>query len=480
MTRITVRTLDGGETTVDDETLGRFTKQLEGSLLTPDDGEAFAEATTLWNGMIEKTPALVVQPVRTGDVQAAVDLAREHGLLLSVRGGGHNIAGTALADGGLTLDMSQMRDVEVDPEDRTARVGPGCLLGDVDEATQEHGLATALGFVSETGVAGLTLGGGFGYLTRSLGYTVDDLIEAEIVTADGQVRRASPGQNPDLFWGLRGGGHNLGVVTEFVFRLHEVGPTVTGGLRGFPAEDEAQARQALEVYRELTREAPRELTVFMLLRRAPPAPFVPEDWHGGRIAVFVICHVGGLEQAPQDLAPLSQLGDPIFDIVEPRPYTELQSLVDTTQPKGNRYYWKSEYTADLPDALLDTLGDLSLENPIPGGQLALAHIGGALNERPEDDGAVGNRDARYVAAAQAMWTPEDPEGEAYVRWTREAWRSFRPFSTGGNYVNFQTADEDETRVQGAYGDNLGRLAKVKASYDPDNLFRANRNVSPKE
>jgi FAD/FMN-containing dehydrogenase len=457
-----------------DGTVETFREGLHGALLSPQD-PGFEAATRLWNGMVEKTPARVVQPTGTADVVAAVDFARDHDLALSVRGGGHNIAGTALVDGGLTIDMSRLRGVLVDPEARTATVQAGCLLGDVDRETQLHGLATPLGFISEVGVAGLTLGGGMGYLTRRFGWTVDNLLEVEIVTADGRARRAGRNEHEDLFWAVRGAGANLGVVTSFTFRLHEVGPTVYGGLIAWPFE---RAGEILRAYRTFTAEAPRELTAFLIMFRAPPAPFVPEAWHGEWICAMSICYSGDLNGVEDALAPIRALGDPILDLLHEQPYTQLQSYLDATEPKGNHYYWKTEYADELSDDLLSTMRDLAEECPIPDAEIGILQLGGALNEHAEDDGAVGNRDARFAYAANGMWEPQEPDADRFRQWIRDAWQRFRPFSTGSSYINFQTADEDEDRVRETYGANFDRLVEVKQRYDPDNLFRSNRNIRP--
>jgi FAD/FMN-containing dehydrogenase len=455
-------------------TVETFRERLRGPLLSPED-PGFDEATLLWNGMIEKTPARVVQATGTADVVAAVDFARDHDLALSVRGGGHNIAGTALVDGGLTIDMSRLRGVLVDPEARTATAQSGCLLGDVDRETQLHGLATPLGFISEVGVAGLTLGGGMGYLTRRFGWTVDNLLEVEIVTADGQVRRASRNEHADLFWAIRGAGANFGVVTSFTFRLHAVGPMVYGGLIAWPFE---RADEILRAYRTFTAEAPPELTVFLIMFRAPPAPFVPTEWHGKRICAMSVCYSGDLDDVEDALAPIRALGDPIMDLLQEQPYTQLQSYLDATEPKGNHYYWKTEYADELSDELLATMRDLAEECPVPDAEVGFLHLGGALNEHDEDDGAVGNRAARFAYATNGMWEPDEPGAEAFPQWVRSAWERSRRFSTGGNYVNFQTADEDEERVRATYGANFDRVVEVKQKYDPHNVFRSNRNVRP--
>lgn len=474
MTRYTIAARNETTTMLTEEAIEAFRQCLRGPLLSRQDA-GFEEATRLWNGMIEKTAALVVQPTGTADIVAALDFARDHDLSLSVRGGGHNIAGTALVDGGLTIDMSQLRGIFVDPEARTAIVQAGCLLGDVDRETQLHGLATPLGFISEVGVAGLTLGGGLGYLTRRFGWTVDNLLEVEIVTADGRVRRASRKENADLFWAIRGAGANLGVVTSFTFRLHEVGPTIYGGLIAWPFE---RADEILPAYRTITAEAPRELALWMLLIRAPPMPFVPEEWHGERICAMVVCYSGDLGYVDEVLAPIRALGDPVVDLLSEQPYIQVQSYLDDGEPKGNHYYWKTEYCTDLTDELLSITRDLFAECPIPDAELGFLHLGGALNEHDEDDGVVGNRDARYVLGANGMWEPDEPNADAFRQWIRDAWERQRPFSTGRTYINFQTADEGEERVRATYGANFGRLVEVKTKYDPDNLFRSNRNIGP--
>jgi FAD/FMN-containing dehydrogenase/pimeloyl-ACP methyl ester carboxylesterase len=451
-------------------------ERLDGTVLVPG-APGFDDATRLWNGMIEKTPALVVQPAGADDVARALEHAHAHDLAVSVRGGGHNIAGTSVVDGGLTIDMSQLREVVVDPVARTATAQPGCLLGDVDRATQQHGLATPLGFYSEVGVAGLTLGGGLGYLTRRFGWTVDNLLEVEIVTADGCVRRASRDEHAELFWAVRGAGANMGAVTSFTFQLHEVGPLVHGGLIGWPF---ARAEEILRVYQAMTSAAPPELAAWMLLLRAPEAPFVPAEWHGERICAMAVCYTGDRDDSDAALAPIRAIGDPVFDLLAERPYTEVQSLLDGTEPKGNHYYWRTEYAAELSDDLLATWRELAAECPIAHAELGFLHLGGALDEHDPDDGVVGNRDAQFVFGVVAGWEPDEPAAAQYREWVRTTGERLRPFSTGGNYVNFQTADESDARVRESYGANYDRLAAIKRRYDPGNLFRSNRNVPPAE
>ena len=473
-TTIDIAGRENGFVTLTRDQLEDLTTRVEGPLLSAGD-EGWDGAVLVWNGLTATLPALALQPTSATDVAAAVGFARQHGLLLSIKGGGHNIAGTSIAERGLMLDMSRMREITVDPEARIAHVGPGCLLRDVDRATQEHGLATVLGFFSEVGVAGLTLGGGLGYLTRRFGWTVDNLLEVEIVTADGRIRRANRDENADLFWAVRGAGANLGVVTRFTFRLHEIGPTVYGGLIAWPFE---RADEILRAYRTLTYEAPRELTVFLIVFRAPPAPFVPQRWHGKLIGGMAVCYTGDLNKVDEALAPIRALGDPVVDLLHEQPYTEVQSYLDATEPKGDHYYWKTEYVAELSDDLLSTIRDLAMDCPIPRAEMGLLHLGGSLNERDADDGAVGNRGSRYACGAIGIWDPDDANAARFRAWVRDAWQRFRPFSTGGNYINFQTADEDEERIQATYGANYHRLVEVKRRYDPDNLFRVNRNIAP--
>jgi pimeloyl-ACP methyl ester carboxylesterase len=471
---IQVAGLEGGLVGLTRDQLDDLAARMDRPLLRAGD-EGWDEAVLVWNGMVARAPALVVQPTSAREVAVVVDFASAHRLLLGIKGGGHNIGGTAIAPGGLTLDMSRMRDVTVDPDARLARVGPGCRLSEVDRATQGHGLATVLGFVSEVGVAGLTLGGGFGYLTRRFGWAVDNLEDVEIVTADGRIRIANRAENADLFWALRGGGGNFGVVTRFTFRLHQVGPTIYGGLVAWPFE---RAPEVLRAYRKLTLGAPRELAVWMMLLRAPAAPFVPEEWHGERICAMSVCYSGGLGDVEDVLAPIRALGRPVVDFLHQRPYVEQQSHLDAAEPKGHHYYWKTEYVAELRDELLATCRDVFAGFSNPAAQVGILHLGGALNERDGADGAVGNRDARYACGVLGMWEPGEPAAREFRQSVDEAWTRLRPFGTGGNYVNFQLAEDGLARTMEGYGSNYERLRRVKAVYDPGNLFRMNRNIPP--
>jgi len=475
MASIPLARLTGDKTPLSDDSLTALRVAVRGDVLLPD-APGFAASASVWNGMITRSPALVVRPTGTADVIAALGFAREHQILLSIKGGGHNIAGTAVAEHGMMLDMSRLRGVLVDPKARRALVQPGALLGDVDRETQVHGLATVLGFVSETGVAGLTLGGGYGYLTRKYGWTVDSLREVEIVTAEGRVRRAAPDENEELFWALRGGGGNFGVVTSFTFELYPVGPMVTGGLIVWDATD---AKEVLEFYRDLTARAPRELTLALTLRKAPPAPFLPSTFHGKPMIAIVACHVGTAEQAKRDLAELKGFGKPIVDLISEKPYAVQQKMLDATQPRGVPYYWKSEYVADLSDEFLSLTASWSAKITSPMSQFVLFHLAGALPELEHMGGAVGNRDAKYMCGIAASYPPGDPKAAEHLDWVRACWNEVRPLGTGGVYINFQTEEEGEDRVRAAYGSNFERLARVKQSVDPENLFRVNRNISPR-
>ena len=471
-----VAALDGLAASLSAPQLDRLASLVSAPLLLPGD-PGWGSAVLVWNGLVTKAPALVVQPGSAEEVSAVVAFAAENHLLLSVKGGGHNIAGTAIADGGLLLDMSRMDAIQVDPAAQVAVVGPGCLLQDVDRATQEHGLATVLGFISEVGVAGLTLGGGLGYLSRRFGWTVDNLESVEIVTADAMIRAASRQENPDLFWAVRGAGANLGVVTSFTFRLHKVGPTAFGGLIAWPFE---RADEILRAYRAITADAPRELSVWLILLTAPAEPFVPEEWHGKKVCAMAVCFTGELDRVPEVMSPIRALADPVIDLLAEQPYTQIQSYLDDSEPKGFHYYWKTEYAAELSDGLLSTLRELFADCEIPGAELGVLHLAGRLNELDEDDGAVGNRDARYVLGSNGMWDPGDAEGSTHAAWIRRAWERQRPYMTGRSYINFQTADEGRQQTKAAYGDNYGRLVRIKTKYDPHNLFRSNRNIVPDE
>jgi FAD/FMN-containing dehydrogenase len=446
---------------------------LKGPVIAPDD-PGYDEARTVWNAMIDKRPAAVARCIGTSDVIAAVKFARERNLLLCIKGGGHNIAGLATADGALMLDMSLMRGVWVDTERKIAHAQAGCLLGDVDRETQLHGLASVMGFVSQTGITGLTLGGGIGYLTRRWGWTGDNVVGMDIVTADGELVRATEKENTELFWALRGGGGNFGVVTMIDYNLYPVGPEVLGGVVAWP---QTEAPQVLELYRKLAEEAPRELTLVSMMRPAPPAPWLPPEWHGKPIIGLLACYTGKPEDGEKLVAPIKSFGKPIGDILIRRPYAQLQSLLDGTQPKGRRYYWKSEYLPAIEPDLCERAIQHAGKIPSPHSAVIFFQIAGALNELDEEYSPAGNRDARYLLNLAGSW--EQPGDDATnIAWARDAWNDLKPFSTGGNYINFLTEDEGQERIEAALGNSLARLRQVKAKWDPDNFFRTNRNIKP--
>jgi FAD/FMN-containing dehydrogenase len=466
-------TTEGRAVDLPPDALDALRARLRGPVLLPDSA-GYEESRTVWNAMIDRRPAAVARCLGAADVLAGVRFAREHDLLLCMKGGGHNIAGLATADGALMLDMSLMRGVWTDPRAKVARAQGGCLLGDVDRETQVHGLAAVLGFVSATGIAGLTLGGGFGYLTRRWGWTSDNVVGMDVVTADARLVRASEEENPDLFWGLRGGGGNFGVVTGIDYTLFPVGPEVVGGLVAWPA---SEAAAVLEHYRALAEAAPPELTLVALMRMAPPAPWLPKEAHGKPIVALLACHSGPPEEGEKAVAPIKSFGRPIGDVLVRRPYTQLQSLLDATQPKGRRYYWKSEYVPRIEPALCGRFMEHAAGIRSPHSAVILFQIGGALNGRPEEHSPVGNRDARYVLNVAGSWEHASDDA-ANVEWARAAWSDMRSFSTGGTYLNFLTAEEGRDRTEAALGKGLKRLAEVKAKWDPGNVFRTNRNIPP--
>jgi FAD/FMN-containing dehydrogenase len=446
---------------------------LRGSVLLPGD-HGFEPSRAVWNGMIDRHPAAVARCLGVADVRHALAFARERGIHFTIRGGGHNIAGLAACEGGLMLDMSLMRGVFVDPAGRTARAQAGCLLGDVDRETQQHGLAAVLGFVSNTGIAGLTLGGGFGYTTRRFGWTSDNVTGMEVVTAAGRLLRASETEHPDLFWALRGGGGNFGIVTGFDYRLYPLGPEVLGGAIAWPFE---AARGVIELQRELTLEGPPELTVASVMRPAPPAPWLPAEYHGQLVIVLALLYSGDPDSGADLIERIRSHARPIGSVVQRRSYLSQQSLLDATQPAGRRYYWKSEYLPGIADGAIDKAMAYAEQIRSPHSAVIFFPVGGALNRLPQDHSAVGNRDAQVVLNIAASW--ENPaEDETHVGWARAAWKDMRSFSTGGTYLNFLTEEESGERVSAAFGANLARLAAMKAAWDPDNLFRTNKNILP--
>lgn len=465
-------TLAAGEKSIAAATIEAFASRLRGSVLQPGDA-AYDEARAIWNGMVDRRPGLIVRCAEAADVVSAVSFARDNDLLLSVRGGGHGIAGNAVCDGGVMIDLSQMRSVRVDAATRRARVEPGATLAEVDRETQRFGLVVPTGINSTTGIAGLTLGGGFGWITRKFGLTLDSLLSVEVVTADGELRRASQPENPDLFWALRGGGGNFGVVTAFEFQLHELGAQVLAGLVVHPF---SEAPAVLKAYRQALEAAPDELTCWAVMRQAPPLPFLPAEWHGREVLILAMCYCGDIAEGQKATAGLRAIGTPIADVVGPAPFAAWQQAFDPLLAAGARNYWKSHDFIGLSDAAIGILTDAVLRLPSPECEVFIAHVGGAAGRIAADATAFPQRSSHFVMNVHARWRePEMDRG--CIDWARALFEAAKPYSAGTAYINFMPADEMD-RVQEAYGDSYRRLAELKQRYDPSNLFRMNQNVAP--
>ena len=444
-----------------------------GEIIQPGD-PAYDSARRVWNGAIDRHPALIARATGVTDVQAAIRFARDHGLRLAIRGGGHNVAGTAVCDDGVVLDCSRMKGVWVDPVGRTVRAQPGLLWGELDRETQAFGLATTGGIISHTGIAGLTLGGGLGWLMRKHGLAADNLLSADVVSAEGEFLRANETEHADLFWGLRGGGSNFGVVTSFEYRLHPVGPIVLAGVILYPA---TQARDVLRSYREYIASVPDELTTIVVLRMAPPAPFLPPALHGQPVVVIGACYAGPIDEGERALAPLRRFGEPYLDLIRPTPYVAHQALFDGTAPHGLNYYWKSEYLAPLTDALIETLVEHAWRVATPESYTIIFHLGGAVGRMDGTRSAFEDRQATHAVVIDSIWS-EPARADDCIAWTRGVWAAVRPYSTGRIYVNF-LGDEGQDRVRAAYGPTTyDRLRTLKRTYDPTNFFRVNQNVAP--
>lgn len=467
---LSLKTLAGGSAPIEDAVLEDLRGALRGVAIVENE-PGYDDARALWNGMIDRRPALVVRARGTSDICATVNFARDNGLLLAIKGGGHQIAGYAVADGALLLDLSLMRSVHVDPASRTVRVEPGCLLSDVDQETQLYGLAVPLGINSTTGVAGLTLGGGFGWITGKHGLTIDNLLSAEVVCVDGNVRLASPDRNADLFWAIRGGGGNFGVVSSFKFALHSVGPEVLSGLVVHPL---AEARDLLRRYREICARAPDELTAWAVLRKAPPLPFLPEEWHGREVLIFAVCYTGDMDEGEQALKELRDLGEPIVDVIGPHPFTGWQKAFDPLLTPGVRNYWKSNDFLTLSDEVIDTVIASVAALPDPQCEVFVAHLGGQMACVELAETPFPQRSAHFVLNVHTRWV--DPaQDQSCIAWARDLFDRTAPHAAGSVYVNFMPAD-DEGRMPQAYGSNMERLRKAKAKYDPGNFFRLNHNI----
>jgi FAD/FMN-containing dehydrogenase len=443
-----------------------------GRLIGPDDSE-YEEARKVYNAMIDKRPALIARCASGDDVAAVVGFARAHDLALAIRGGGHNGAGLGTCDEGVVIDLASLREIEVDPGARTVRVGGGATWGEVDRATNEHGLATPSGIISTTGVGGLTLGGGIGHLTRKCGLTIDNLLAAELVLASGERVRASADEHPDLFWAIRGGGGNFGVVTSFEFRLHEVG-TVIGGPTFWPVEATAEV---LSAYRDFLPAAPRELNGFFALATVPPAPPFPEEIHLRKVCGVVWCHVGSEDDAAAAMAPLlGAVSEPLMHGVAPMPHPALQSAFDGVYPPGDQWYWRADFVKEIPDEAVADHARFGAEMPTMQSTMHMYPIDGAAHDLEPADTAWSYRDATWGSVFAGV--DSDPANVDAIRtWSVDFFDALHPHSAGGAYVNMMM-DEGQERVRASYRDNYDRLARVKGTYDPDNSFRVNQNIEP--
>ncbi|SIQ69834.1 FAD/FMN-containing dehydrogenase [Haladaptatus litoreus] len=454
----------------DDETIiEQFREEIRGTLVRPDDAE-YDDTRTIYNGMIDKHPGLIVQCANVGDVIAAVNFARENDFDTAIRSGGHSGPGLSLVDDGLVIDLSEMTGIRVDPDERIARVEPGCTWGDVDYATHAFGLATVSGVISTTGVSGLTLGGGHGYLTRKYGLTIDNLLSADVVLADGRLVRASEDENPDLFWALRGGGGNFGVVVSFEYELHPV-DTVTAGPLFWPIEE---LETTMRWYREWLPQAPEDVYAFYLVAEVPGDPFPPEI-HGEKVCGMMWCCLGSEDQTEEMLQTARDVAEPLFEHVGEMPYPALQSMFDDLYPPGEQWYWKGDFVRELSDEAIE-IHERHAEVPTPKSTMHLYPIDGAAHDIDSDETAWNARDANWSMVIVGV--DPDPENDGKItKWARDYWHDLHPHTVGGSYINFMM-EEGEDRIQATYGDNYERLREVKAEYDPDNFFHVNQNIEP--
>ncbi len=475
MADIAAATIGGREIDLPGSAVDGLATRLRGSLFRPGD-QGYEPARELWNGMIDRRPALVARCAGAEDAVAAVDFARDHELLLAVRGGGHGVAGHALTDGGLVVDLSEMKEVDVDPERRTARAQGGCTLGDLDRETQRHGLATPLGVVTATGIAGLTLSGGMGWLRRKHGLSCDNLVSAQVVTADGSLLTASESENEDLFWAIRGGGGNFGVVTSFEYRLHPVGPEVFVCFVLYPAE---RAGEVLRFCERYLSEAPEDVAPLAFLGHVPEAEDFPPETQGEPYVALLCPHPGDPAEGERVLRPLREIADPIGDLSDRMPYTEAQGLLDEDYPDGWRYYWKSVNVPALSDELIARLIEHNAAAPSPHSTIDVWYQGGAMARVSEDETAFANRSTPYLLGLEGNWE-EDSGSDENVAWVRDTFADLRSFSEGGIYLNFPGfLEEGEQLLHEGYGRNYGRLVEIKTKYDPKNLFRLNANIEPR-
>ena len=471
---ISIMSLSGEATNLSDSEISTFKKNFSGQLLNKDDKD-YNDARLIWNGMIDKHPVLIARCKNSKDVSLAVKFARNHNLLVSIRGGGHNVAGNAVCDDGLMIDLSLMNNVSVDQKKMTAIVGPGCTLGNADMETQKFGMVIPSGIVTSTGVGGLTLGGGFGWLSRKWGLTCDHLISTEVVTVEGEIIKVNSDENPDLFWGLKGGGGNFGIVTSFEFSLRELGPEITGGLILYKLEE---SEKVLSFYKEFISTAPREITTVLIYRYCPPAPFIKEEYHGKPVFGIGALYAGKADKGLELLKPLKSFGSPIGDVIVPKPFTTHQAMLDAGQPKGACYYWKSEYLKEVSPALSSKFVEQTFNTSSTASIIAAFQLGGAITDIGEEDTAYSFRDAEHVININTQWQ-KNSDPQPHLDWARKTQQLAAPFSMGSGYVNFASADETQQRVVATYGDKkYKKLVELKRKYDPDNFFRLNQNIKP--
>jgi FAD/FMN-containing dehydrogenase len=476
-----ITTTTAGDTPLEPDVVSSLAESMRGPVLTATDVE-YEEARIIWNGSADKRPAVIAQCVGAADVIDAVNFAREHGLLVAVRGGGHNVAGNAVCDGGIVIDLSKMNGVRVDPVARRVRAGGGATLGDVDRETQAFGLAAPLGVVSLTGIAGLTLCGGLGWMRRKHGMACDALVSVDVVTANGQFVTASESENADLFWAVRGGGGNFGVVTSFEYELYPVGPMVTLCAPFYPLEGGLKdGARILKSWRDLIADTPEDFASNLLIWSIPAHPNFPAELHGTPVIITAGVHTGDLEEGERVIQPFRDLGETVLDLSGPAPYVGVQSAFDPLFVKGERLnYWKSLYLDTLDDQAIDLIVARGNDRPSPWSLIAVWQLGGAIGRVDPGKSAIGERNAPYLVSYDTSWT--DPgDDERAVAWTRDAWAELKPFSRGGAYLNFPgQGEEGEALLRASYGDaNYDRLVKTKTKYDPGNLFRLNQNISPK-
>ena len=464
MADLRVTTTTGEDTLLPEAAVEELKQSLRGELLRPSSA-GYDEARSIWNAAFDKRPALIVQCAGVSDIISSVNFGRTHGIPVAVRGGGHNVSGSGACDGALMLDMSRMKSVRVNPVSRTAIAEPGVTWAEFDHETQVFGLATNGGICSETGIAGLTLGGGFGWLMRKHGLSLDNLVSVDVVSADGQLKKASVAENEDLFFGIRGAHSNFGVVTSLEYRLHPVGPTVVAGMVLHPLD---KAREVLNFYCEFNSKAPNEMSAWAALLTSPD---------GQPMVAILACYIGPIETGEKVVQPLKEFGPPVADMIQPMPYVKCQSMIDESFPQGRHNYWKSNLLKELNDDAIATLVEGFQEATSPYSSVLIEQLGGAVSRVGKDETAFNHRTAPYDLVIMPMWS--DPaESEKHTQWADEMWRRMQPFSSEGVYVNYLSNNEGEERVKAAYGDNYERLVALKNKYDPTNMFCFNQNIRP--